>query len=83
MTESTKKEIYTYNAPWTIYGMNWSIRPDQKFRLAIGSFLEDYTNKVEVIQLNEDTGTFQTRGSFDHPYPATKIAYCFSTPIVD
>ena len=43
--ELRKKEIYTYPAPWLIYGMAWSVRPDQKFRLAVGSFLEDYTNK--------------------------------------
>jgi len=33
-----RKEIYTYQAPWLIYGMNWSVRADQRFRLAIGSF---------------------------------------------
>ncbi len=32
--DTKKKEIYTYEAPWQIYGMNWSVRPDQKFRLA-------------------------------------------------
>lgn len=70
-----KKEIYTYEAPWLIYGMNWSVRPDKKFRLAIGSFVEDYNNKVEVIQLNEETGKFQSRGTFVHPYPTTKIMW--------
>jgi len=55
--------------------MNWSVRADHKFRLAIGSFLEDYTNKVEVVQLNEERGDFEIKGSFDHPYPATKIMW--------
>ena len=32
-----RKEIYTYTAPWLIYGMNWSVRADQRFRLAIGN----------------------------------------------
>ena len=36
-----RKEIYTYQAPWLIYGMNWSVRADQRFRLAIGSFEEE------------------------------------------
>jgi WD repeat-containing protein 68 len=70
-----RKEIYTYNAPWPIYSMNWSVRPDQKFRLAVGSILEDYTNKVDIVQLNEESGEFETKGSFDHPYPATKIMW--------
>ena len=31
--------------------------------------------QVEVIQLNEDTGKFVSRGVFDHPYPTTKIMW--------
>lgn len=41
-----RKEIYKYEAPWTVYSMNWSIRPDKRFRLALGSFVEEYNNKV-------------------------------------
>ena len=41
-----RKEIYKYEAPWTVYSMNWSVRRDKKFRLALGSFIEEYTNKV-------------------------------------
>ena len=53
-----RKEIYKYEAPWSVYAMNWSVRPDKKFRLAVGSFLEEYSNKVQVIQLDEDAGEF-------------------------
>jgi WD repeat-containing protein 68 len=73
--DSRKKEIYTYQAPWLIYGMNWSVRPDKKFRLALGSFLEDYTNKVSIVQLNEESGEFVQTGEFKHPYPATKVMW--------
>ena len=44
-----RKEIYRYNAPWTVYSMNWSLRHNEKFRLAIGSFIEDYCNKVTSV----------------------------------
>jgi len=74
-TERRRKEIYTFQAPWLIYASNWSVRLDQKFRLALGSILEDYTNKIEIVQLNEEKGDFETKGSFDHPYPATKIMW--------
>lgn len=47
-----KKEIYKYTAPWSVYAMNWSLRPDKKFRLALGSFIEDYSNKVGRIAQN-------------------------------
>ena len=44
--EHKKKEIYRYSAPWPLYGMSWSVRPDRRFRIAVGSFIEDYSNKV-------------------------------------
>lgn len=43
-----RKEIYKYEAPWTVYAMNWSVRPDKRFRLALGSFVEEYNNKVKA-----------------------------------
>eukprot|EP00794_Sanderia_malayensis_P006355 gene6355-7083_t len=70
-----RKEIYKYDAPWTLYGMNWSVRPDKRFRLALGSFVEEYSNKVQIVQLNEESGDFVTRATFDHPYPTTKIIW--------
>ena len=45
-----KKEVYEYSAPWQLYGMNWSFRPDKRFRLALGSFVEDYSNKVDCAE---------------------------------
>jgi hypothetical protein len=39
-------EIYTYKAPWPLYSMAWNVRPGHPFRLAVGSFVEEYTNKV-------------------------------------
>jgi len=70
-----RKEIYTYQAPWLIYGMNWSVRADQRFRLAIGSFEEEYSNSVRIIQLDEETHQFVDNGGFEHPYPTTKIMW--------
>lgn len=72
---SDKKEIYSYDSPHMLYGMNWSVRPDKRFRLACGSFIEDYNNKVEIIQLNEEQGKFNVTGTFIHPYPTTKIMF--------
>jgi len=70
-----KKEIYTYTAPWPIYGLNWSTRADRPYRLALGSFLEDYNNKVDVIQLNESKEQFEVVASFEHPYPTTRLQW--------
>ena len=48
-SQTKRKEIYKYEAPWMVYAMNWSIRPDKRFRLALGSFVEEYNNKVKSI----------------------------------
>lgn len=72
---SKRKEIYTYEARWPIYATNWSFRSDRDFRLAAGSFLEDYTNKISIVQLNEEKGELEKKTTFDHPYPATKIMW--------
>ncbi|XP_047124721.1 DDB1- and CUL4-associated factor 7 [Hydra vulgaris] len=74
-TQPKRKEIYKYNAPWIVYGMSWSVRPDKRFRLAVGSFIEEYSNKVQIIQLDETHGEFTVQSTFDHPYPTTKIIW--------
>ncbi len=46
----TSKEIYTYKAPWDVYALAVSNRPGSKYehRYAIGSYVEEYNNKVQV-----------------------------------
>lgn len=87
-----KKEILTYRAPWTVYSMSWCRGKEDYcsnfFRMAIGSFKEEYSNQVQVVQLFEEpsvseTGdrdtssdplySFQPICQFDHPYPTTKV----------
>lgn len=48
VSSGKRKEIYKYVAPWPLYSMNWSVRPDKRFRLALGSFVEEYNNKVKL-----------------------------------
>ncbi|ORY01560.1 WD40 repeat-like protein [Basidiobolus meristosporus CBS 931.73] len=78
-----RKEICTYNAPWPVYYLDWSKRPGhQKFRLAIGSFVEEYANKIQIIQLPETeeqfrhaSGDFYCSAEVDHHYPPTKVTW--------
>eukprot|EP00667_Euglena_gracilis_P015438 EG_transcript_16066 len=69
------KEIYTYDAPWETYALDWSSRRNQPFRLMVASFNQEYSNKVELVQLNEDKNLLEKKASFDHPYPATKVMF--------
>ena len=53
------------------------MRQDKKYRLALGSFVEEYSNKVEIISLDEERREFPAEPThrFDHPYPCTKIMF--------
>mmetsp|Transcript_40719 Transcript_40719/g.79687 ORF Transcript_40719/g.79687 Transcript_40719/m.79687 type:complete len:167 (-) Transcript_40719:621-1121(-) len=76
-----RKEIYTYQAPWTIFAMSWSQRLDSntQFRLAAGSYVEQYSNSVQIIKRTYGTssheGRFYKACEFEHPYPCTKILW--------
>ncbi|KAF2301714.1 hypothetical protein GH714_028756 [Hevea brasiliensis] len=75
--QQKRSEIYTYEAPWHIYAMNWSVRRDKKYRLAIASLLEQYPNRVEIVQLDDSNGEIRSDPnlSFEHPYPPTKTMF--------
>ena len=51
MAAPRRKEIYTYEAAWPIYGLAASQRAGKEFRFAVGSFIEEYSNKVQVRTL--------------------------------
>ncbi|KAK4776131.1 hypothetical protein SAY87_024092 [Trapa incisa] len=70
--------VYTHISQWPVYALAWSHRGAScSPRLAVGSFLEDYTNKVEVVQFNPDSSVFytDTRLVFEHPYAPTNIMF--------
>lgn len=53
-----KKEIYTYKAPWSVYSMAWSNRAhaSSQYRLAVCSFVEKYSNQVQIISRDSSDG---------------------------
>ncbi|XP_038874225.1 DDB1- and CUL4-associated factor 7-like [Salvelinus namaycush] len=70
-----QKEIYKHEPPWTVYAMNWCVRPDKRFRLALGGYVEEYNNKMQIVGLEEESLEFICRNTFDHLYPTTKIMW--------
>lgn len=72
-----KSGVHTYIAQWPIYALAWSLRQDKPHRFAIGSFLEDYSNKVELVHFNHTTSDFTTNNRllFDHPYAPTNLTF--------
>ncbi len=47
--------------------------PGAMFRLAIGSYVEQYSNVVAIIKKKE--GDLFQAAEFDHPYPCTKVMW--------
>lgn len=68
------KEIFTYTAPWPVYGLSWSSRPST-FRLALSSFQQDFANKLQVIQVFPGSEAFTSVVEADHPFPVTKLKW--------
>ncbi|XP_010251384.1 PREDICTED: protein TRANSPARENT TESTA GLABRA 1 [Nelumbo nucifera] len=71
------ENFFTHDSPYPIYAMAFSSSSDRIHRIAVGSFLEEYNNKVDIISFDEETLTFKTDPnlSFDHPYPPTKLMF--------
>lgn len=62
----------TYESPYPLYAMAVCGQ-----RIAVGSFIEDYTNRVDVVSFEPETLSIKTHPSlsFDHPYPPTKLMF--------
>lgn len=57
--------------------MAWSrrVEPDAQFRLAIGSYVEQYSNQVQIVKKSPHDNSLYKAAEFDHPYPCTKILW--------
>ncbi|GMR57152.1 hypothetical protein PMAYCL1PPCAC_27347 [Pristionchus mayeri] len=76
-SDERRKELYGYEAPFPLYSAAWSPAKDaqRKFRLAVASFVEEYSNRISIVQLDEEAGSLVLRYSFYHPYPPTKVQW--------
>ncbi|XAR52140.1 hypothetical protein NMG60_11020060 [Bertholletia excelsa] len=68
----------TYDSTYPIYAMAFSSSaPNNHHRLALGSFIEEYNNRVDVVSFDEDTLNIKAQPNlfFSHPYPPTKLMF--------
>ncbi|CAL9758242.1 unnamed protein product [Musa acuminata subsp. burmannicoides] len=73
---------FTFDSPHPVYAMAFSPSSSSAAaaaspRLALGSFIEEYGNRVDVVSFDEDALSFRAEPavSFDHPYPSTKLMF--------
>ncbi|KAK4351032.1 hypothetical protein RND71_030345 [Anisodus tanguticus] len=69
----------TYDSSYPIYAMAFSsfTLPNRHRHIAVGSFIEEFNNRVDILSFDEDTLTIKPipNLSFDHPYPPTKLMF--------
>lgn len=72
----------TYDSPYPLYATAFSSsssssRSPHHHRIAIGSFIEEYNNRVDILSFDEETLTLKPNPnlSFEHPYPPTKLMF--------
>uniref|UniRef100_A0A1D1Z962 Protein TRANSPARENT TESTA GLABRA 1 n=1 Tax=Anthurium amnicola TaxID=1678845 RepID=A0A1D1Z962_9ARAE len=70
---------FTYFSPHPVYAMAISSTPSSfsSPRLALGSFIEELGNRVDVVTFDDDALEFRSDPalSFEHPYPPTKLMF--------
>ncbi|KAJ8760784.1 hypothetical protein K2173_021822 [Erythroxylum novogranatense] len=67
----------TYESPYPLYAMAFSSTPSHHHRMAVGSFIEDFNNRVDVVAFDPDTLSVKSHPtiSVEHPYPPTKLMF--------
>jgi WD repeat-containing protein 68 len=67
--------IRTWQSPWPNYGISWCNQAGRRYTLAVGSFVEDYANKVSIVRFDDTKNEFDRIAEFDHPYPPSKVVW--------
>lgn len=69
--------MYRFQADWLISSVAWSNEPGESFQLAVSSYIENYSNRVQLVQLAKDDDGEEIKNlhTFEHPYPATKVLW--------
>eukprot|EP00931_Biecheleriopsis_adriatica_P121559 TRINITY_DN96634_c0_g1_i1.p1 TRINITY_DN96634_c0_g1~~TRINITY_DN96634_c0_g1_i1.p1 ORF type:complete len:348 (+),score=62.08 TRINITY_DN96634_c0_g1_i1:118-1161(+) len=72
--ETSAGRHFNYDTQWPAYALAWSSR-DTKFRLAVGSCLENEMNHIQIIEMNEETKRLECLASAEHTFPPTKLMW--------
>eukprot|EP00056_Hartaetosiga_gracilis_P004921 m.79575 g.79575 ORF g.79575 m.79575 type:complete len:339 (-) comp11982_c1_seq1:68-1084(-) len=70
-----EKSLFEHQCPWPTYSFGFSFNKETPFRVAVGSFVEEYSNKIQVLDLNSEKGEYEVHSTIEHPYPTTKIMW--------
>ncbi|CAF2110076.1 unnamed protein product [Brassica napus] len=60
--QQKRSEIYTYEAPWQIYAMNWSVRCDKNDFLRLWRIADDHSRVELKSCLNSTFSVWNVQG---------------------
>jgi len=66
---------HIYDTQWPAYALAWSPHVEAPFRLAISSLIEQATNHVQVIEMNEETKRLEAVAEAQDAFPQTKLMW--------
>nr|AML23844.1 WD40 repeat protein [Diospyros kaki] len=72
----SSEHFVTYDSPYPLYAV--ALSPSAAHhRIAVGSFIEEYANHVDILSFDDDTLAIRPNPalSFDHTFPATKLMF--------
>ncbi|XP_073045135.1 protein TRANSPARENT TESTA GLABRA 1 [Primulina eburnea] len=74
-SQTNSENVVTFDSPNPIYAM--AISAANPTTIAIGSYLEELNNRVELLSFSLESHSLQLLPglSFDHPYPPTKLLF--------
>lgn len=72
-----RRNVYSYSSNLPLYAVSCDGRAfsDGSFDIAIGSFVQEYSNQVEIINYSPHSDSLQVRCRFKHLYPPTKVVF--------
>ena len=68
--EAIENQVITYTAPWSIFALGFSCKPQYPFRLGIGSFLPDVNNEVPTGLLRSKSSNSTSRSVWREGCPS-------------
>nr|AOZ56909.1 transcription factor WD40 [Narcissus tazetta] len=69
--------VFTFDSLHPIYAMSIAPSPSSSPLLALGSFVENPNNRIDIVSFDTEALNFTSSPSlsFDHPYPPTKLMF--------
>ncbi len=65
--------IYSSEDNW--YSLGFSNNKQDKVRIALGTFMENQNNRIDILEINDYKTLITKKMSIEHSYPATKLKW--------